>query len=59
MLNSIGLQGPGIESFVDRDLPWLAEHSVRAAVSIAGSSVEEFGEAREQAARQAGAHLSR
>jgi dihydroorotate dehydrogenase (NAD+) catalytic subunit len=43
MLNSIGLQGPGIESFIDNDLPWLAEHEVRAAVSIAGSSVEDYG----------------
>jgi dihydroorotate dehydrogenase (NAD+) catalytic subunit len=43
MLNSIGLQGPGIDSFIDTDLPWLAEHEVRAAVSIAGSSVEDYG----------------
>ncbi|MDQ6650336.1 MAG: dihydroorotate dehydrogenase [Actinomycetota bacterium] len=42
MLNSIGLQGPGIDSFLDFDLPWLAEHGARAVVSIAGSSVEEF-----------------
>src|SRR6476660_158129 len=25
MLNSIGLQGPGIESFIENDLAWLAE----------------------------------
>src|SRR3954466_7094253 len=43
MLNSIGLQGPGIEAFLDRDLRWLAEHGVRAGVSIAGTSVDEFG----------------
>jgi dihydroorotate dehydrogenase (NAD+) catalytic subunit len=43
MLNSIGLQGPGIDSFIENDLSWLAEHDVRAGVSIAGSSVEEFG----------------
>jgi dihydroorotate dehydrogenase (NAD+) catalytic subunit len=43
MLNSIGLQGPGIDSFIDHDLSWLAEHDVRAAVSIAGSSVEDYG----------------
>jgi len=24
MLNSIGLQGPGIDAFADEDLPWLA-----------------------------------
>src|SRR5690349_8420898 len=25
MLNSIGLQGPGIEGFLEHDLPWLRE----------------------------------
>jgi dihydroorotate dehydrogenase (NAD+) catalytic subunit len=43
MLNSIGLQGPGIDSFIDNDLSWLAGNDVRAAVSIAGSSVEDYG----------------
>src|SRR5471030_1474149 len=38
MLNSIGLQGPGIEIFVERDLPWLVEQGARAVVSIAGST---------------------
>jgi dihydroorotate dehydrogenase (NAD+) catalytic subunit len=42
MLNSIGLQGPGIETFLTRDLPWLAERNARTVVSIAGSSVEEY-----------------
>src|SRR3954451_7018283 len=42
MLNSIGLQGPGIDAFLDRDLPWLAERGARAVVSIAGGSVEEY-----------------
>jgi dihydroorotate dehydrogenase (NAD+) catalytic subunit len=44
MLNSIGLQGPGIESFLAHDLPWLAERGARAVVSIAGSTVGEFAE---------------
>ncbi|MCA1824590.1 MAG: dihydroorotate dehydrogenase [Mycobacteriales bacterium] len=42
MLNSIGLQGPGIDVFVERDLPWLAERGARAVVSIAGTSVDEY-----------------
>jgi dihydroorotate dehydrogenase (NAD+) catalytic subunit len=42
MVNSIGLQGPGIESFTRHDLTWLADAGVRAVVSIAGSSVEEY-----------------
>jgi len=44
MLNSIGLQGPGIESFLANDLPWLAEQKVSAVVSIAGESVEEYAQ---------------
>jgi dihydroorotate dehydrogenase (NAD+) catalytic subunit len=42
MLNSIGLQGPGIDSFIDNDLPWLHEHGARAVVSIAGGTVDEY-----------------
>jgi len=42
MLNSIGLQGPGVDVFITRDLGWLEENDVRAVVSIAGSSVDEY-----------------
>ena len=42
MLNSIGLQGPGIESFIENDLDWLRSHGVRTVVSIAGGRVEEY-----------------
>ena len=42
MLNSIGLQGPGIEAFLRDDLPWLAEHGARAMVSIAGGTTDDF-----------------
>jgi dihydroorotate dehydrogenase (NAD+) catalytic subunit len=42
MLNSIGLQGPGIDAFVRDDLPWLAEQGARAVVSIAGSSTDDY-----------------
>jgi dihydroorotate dehydrogenase (NAD+) catalytic subunit len=44
MLNSIGLQGPGIDHFLDHDLPWLAERGARAVVSIAGGTVDEYAE---------------
>jgi dihydroorotate dehydrogenase (NAD+) catalytic subunit len=42
MLNSIGLQGPGIESFLAKDLRWLRQHHIRTVVSIAGGSVQEY-----------------
>jgi dihydroorotate dehydrogenase (NAD+) catalytic subunit len=44
MLNSIGLQGPGIDAFCEHDLPWLVEHGARAVVSIAGGTVAEYAE---------------
>ena len=44
MLNSIGLQGPGIESFLENDLAWLRANNVTTIVSIAGNNVDEFGE---------------
>ena len=44
MLNSIGLQGPGIESFLEKDLSWLVDNNVTTIVSIAGNNVAEFGE---------------
>jgi len=42
MLNSIGLQGPGVEAFLAHDLPWLVDQGARAIVSIAGSSVQDY-----------------
>ncbi|MDD2858041.1 MAG: dihydroorotate dehydrogenase [Candidatus Nanopelagicales bacterium] len=43
MLNSIGLQGPGIDAFIEHDLAWLRQRGARTVVSIAGGSVEEYG----------------
>ncbi len=42
MLNSIGLQGPGIHAFVEGDLAWLKSVGARVVVSIAGNTAEEF-----------------
>ena len=42
MINSIGLQGPGIDQFLAQDLPWLVSQKARVIVSIAGENVEEY-----------------
>src|SRR5262245_12054056 len=42
MLNSIGLQGQGIDQLCASDLRWLRQRGARAVVSIAGGSVEEY-----------------
>jgi len=44
MLNSIGLQGPGIDRFLASDLPWLVQQRARAVVSIAGSTLGDYAE---------------
>jgi dihydroorotate dehydrogenase (NAD+) catalytic subunit len=42
MINSIGLQGPGIDEFLKEDLPWLEKSGVDIVVSIAGDTRDEF-----------------
>ena len=48
MLNGIGLQGPGIDDFIEKDLAWLNQKGARTIVSIAGNSVEEYGKIAEK-----------
>jgi dihydroorotate dehydrogenase (NAD+) catalytic subunit len=43
MLNSIGLQGPGIDKFIEDDLTWLINSGAKIIVSIAGESIDEYG----------------
>ena len=42
MLNSIGLQNPGVEVLKKRDLPWLKEHNATVIVNVSGHSLEEY-----------------
>ena len=42
MLNSIGLQGPGIEAFAQEDLVWLRSVGARVLASIAGNTADEY-----------------
>ncbi|WP_460366309.1 dihydroorotate dehydrogenase, partial [Actinocorallia lasiicapitis] len=44
LLTAMGLPGPGVEGFLGRDLPWLAEQDARVIVSVGGNSVAEFAE---------------
>jgi dihydroorotate dehydrogenase (NAD+) catalytic subunit len=55
MLNSVGLQGPGVEAWLERDLPKLEAAGARVVASIWGTSVEGYGKA---AAMLAGAPAS-
>jgi dihydroorotate dehydrogenase (NAD+) catalytic subunit len=42
MLNSVGLQNPGIQVLLEKDLPWLKEQNTVLIANIAGSSPEEY-----------------
>lgn len=44
MLNSIGLQNPGIEYFIQNDLPWLRKFDTKIIVNAIGHTVEEYVE---------------
>jgi dihydroorotate dehydrogenase (NAD+) catalytic subunit len=45
MINSVGLQGPGVEAWLEHDLPRLLTAGARVVVSIWGRSVREYEEA--------------
>ena len=44
MLNSIGLQNPGVEYFIQNDLPWLRQFDTKIIVNACGSTVEDYVE---------------
>ncbi|MBY5164033.1 dihydroorotate dehydrogenase [Salsipaludibacter albus] len=44
MLNAIGLQNPGVDAWLERDVPWLASRGARVVASIAGNSVDDYRE---------------
>ena len=45
MLNSVGLQGPGVESWLERDLPRLVASGARVVASIWGLTVDAYAKA--------------
>ena len=42
MLNAIGLQNPGIDVFMKRDIPFLKKYDTRIIVNVCGKTVEEY-----------------
>lgn len=42
MLNAIGLQNPGIDTFIERDLKFLEGYDTKVIVNVCGKSVEEY-----------------
>lgn len=54
MLNSIGLQNPGVEAFCAGDLPWLCEQDVPVIVNVSGHTVAEYAVVAQRLEREAG-----
>ncbi|NLY47574.1 MAG: dihydroorotate dehydrogenase [Clostridiales bacterium] len=48
MLNAIGLQNPGIDVFIKRDLPFLRSFDTRIIVNVIGKTAEEYCEVAER-----------
>ena len=48
MLNAIGLQNPGIDVFLERDLPFLAKYDTKVIVNVCGKTVEDYLEVVER-----------
>ena len=42
MLNAIGLQNPGIDVFLDRDVPFLQQYDTKIIVNVCGKTVEDY-----------------
>lgn len=42
MLNAVGLQNPGVDSFIENDLPWLLEKDIVVLANIAGAVEDDY-----------------
>ena len=48
MLNAIGLQNPGIDVFMERDIPFLKQYDTKVIVNVCGKTVEDYCEVVEK-----------
>ena len=48
MINSVGLQNPGIDVFCERDLPFLKEYDTNVIVNVCGKSISDYVEVVER-----------
>lgn len=44
VLNSVGLQNPGVDDFISQELPELKKHNLKIIANISGNTPEEYGE---------------
>jgi dihydroorotate dehydrogenase (NAD+) catalytic subunit len=48
ILNSVGLQNPGVDTFIREDLPWLKEQGTVVIANLAGSAISDYCQAAER-----------
>ena len=53
MLNAIGLQNPGIDVFIERDLAFLKQFDTKVIVNVCGKSIEDYIEVVERLGEEA------
>lgn len=52
MLNAVGLQNPGIDLFVERDIPFLTKYDTKIIVNVCGRTTEDYCEVVRRLAEQ-------
>lgn len=52
MLNAVGLQNPGIDLFIKRDIPFLKQYDTKIIVNVCGKTTQEYCEVVERLADQ-------
>ncbi len=50
ILNSVGLQNPGVDAFIAEELPFLRQYDTKVIANISGNTPEEYGEMCEKLA---------
>lgn len=50
MINAIGLQNPGLETFIERDIPFLKQYDTKIIVNVCGRTEEDYVDAVEKLA---------
>ena len=52
MINAVGFQNPGLDTFIKRDIPFLKQYDTKIIVNVCGKSKEDYVEAVERLAEQ-------
>ena len=52
MLNAIGLQNPGMDVFIERDIPFLRQYDTKVIVNVCGKTIEDYVEVVEKLGEQ-------